>query len=199
MFNARDISGRVAEKRVWGDRQHLVPGHRRASRVNRHPQMRLTPGYPESTHCQECLIHQLSMQHEPKAPDSHRSNSPERATRRLTSPSVHACPTLHCGKTLRRPAPHASTRTLPSRAHSDARGTRPTDASHPRRQAPPPRTHVVAPTPAAHPRRTCAPRMRARPEHTRPHVYPVGPRKQGFQHMSAVRETGLSAYAVLSA
>jgi hypothetical protein len=63
----------------------------------------------------------------------------------------------------------------------------PTDAAHPRHQAQPPRTYVVAPTPAANPRRTCAPRMQTRPEHTRPRVYPVGPRKQGFLHMAAVR------------
>ena len=144
-------------------------------------------------------MYPLSTHQPSNASDGHRSNSPERATGRRTSPIVHACQTPHCGKTLRRPAPHATTRTPPSHARSCAMGTRPTDAAHPRRQAPPPRTHVVAPTPAAHPRRTCAPRMRARPEHTRPHVYPVGPRKQGFQHMSAVRETGLSAYAVLSA
>ena len=36
-----------------GGRQQPVPGHRRASRVNRHPQMRRTPGYPESMHCYE--------------------------------------------------------------------------------------------------------------------------------------------------
>jgi len=119
------------------------------------------------------LIHQLSMHHEPKAPDGHQSNIPERATGRRTSPSVHACPTPHSWKTLRHPAPHEP-RTQSSRARSSARGTRPTDASHPRRQAPPPRTHVVTPTPATHPRRTCAPRMQERPEHTRPRVYPVG-------------------------
>jgi hypothetical protein len=38
-----------------GGRQRPVPGHLRASWFNRHPQMRLTPGHPESTHCQECF------------------------------------------------------------------------------------------------------------------------------------------------
>jgi hypothetical protein len=66
------------------------------------------------------------------------------------------------------------------------RGPRPTYAAHPRRQAPPPRTHVVAQTPAVHPRSTCAPIMQERPEHTRPHMHPVGLQKQGFLHMAAV-------------
>ncbi len=36
-----------------GGRQQPVPGHWWASLVNRHPQMRRTPGYPESMHCYE--------------------------------------------------------------------------------------------------------------------------------------------------
>ena len=51
----------------------------------------------------------------------------------------------------------------------------------------PPRTHVVAQTPTVHPHRTCAPRMHERLEHTRPRMYPVGPLKQAFFHMAAVR------------
>ena len=46
-----DISVRDAEKRAGGGRQQPVPGHRWSSRVNRYQQMRLTPGYPEITHC----------------------------------------------------------------------------------------------------------------------------------------------------
>ena len=70
-------------------------------------------------------------------------------------------------------------------------GTRPTHATHPRRQAPPSRTHAAAETPAAHPCRTCAPRMQERPEHTRPLMHPVCPQKQGFLHMAAcARDSG---------
>jgi hypothetical protein len=75
-------------------------------------------------------------------------------------------PTQHCGKTQRRPAPHASARTQSSRASAAVRRTRPTYTAHQRCQAPPPRTHVVAQTPAVHPRHTCAPRMQERPENT---------------------------------
>jgi hypothetical protein len=72
----------------------------------------------------------------------------------------------------------AQPRTRPSAHSSQAPallqgGTRPTHATHPRRQAPPPRTHAAAETPAAHPCRTCAPRMQERPEHTRPLMHPV--------------------------
>ena len=49
-------TARDAEKRAAGGRQLLVPGHLRASWFNRHPQMRLTPGHPESAHCQESFL-----------------------------------------------------------------------------------------------------------------------------------------------
>ncbi len=38
-----------------GGRQRQVSRHRRAGRLKRPPQMRLTPGYLESTHCQQCF------------------------------------------------------------------------------------------------------------------------------------------------
>jgi hypothetical protein len=138
-------------------------------------------------------MYPFSMHQPSNASDGHRSNIPERATGRSTSPIVHSCPTPHYGKTRSRPPP--------SHELSTARGTRPTDAAHPLRQVPSPRTHVIVPTPVAYPHRTCAPRMQARPEHTRPRVHTVGPRKQGFLNMSAVRadsgnETAASAHGM---
>ena len=46
--------------------------------------------YPFSTHQSSNTSH------------GHLSNSPERATGRRTSPSVHACPTPHCSRTFQR-------------------------------------------------------------------------------------------------
>ena len=120
------------------------------------------------------------------APDVDQCKRPERSTGRRTSPRADACPTQHCGKTQSRPAPHEPASSTTTRVRVAGRGTRPTYAAHPRHQAPPPRTHVVAQTPAVHPRRTCAPRMQERPEHTRPHMHPVGLRRQGFLHIAAV-------------
>ena len=39
-----------------GARQQPVSERRQVSRFNRHPQMRLTPGHPESAHCQESFL-----------------------------------------------------------------------------------------------------------------------------------------------
>jgi len=117
----------------------------------------------------------------------YRSKNPERPTGRRRSSSAHACSTPHCGKTQRRPAPHTTARTTPTCARTAARGTRPTYAAHQRRQAPPPRTHASAQAPTAHPRSTRTPRTQERPEHTRPGMHAVGPRKQSCLHMSAVR------------
>jgi len=117
--------------------------------------------------------------------DGHLNNIPasERTTDAAPAQvSTYARPHTAGRQTQRRPAPHVATSTLPSRVRSAARGTRPTDTDHPLLQVPPPRTHVVAPTPIPHPRRTCAPRMQARPEHTRPHAPSRSP------------ETGFSAY-----
>ena len=127
--------------------------------------------------------HPLPTQQQPDASDGPRGNSPERATGRRTSPIVHAYRTPHRGKTPRHPAPHASTRTPTRHARPAAIGTRPTEAAHARRHAPPPCTHAVAPTPAAHPRRTSATRMQARPEYARRCGRPW-----------PVQETRLSAY-----
>jgi len=107
---------------------------------------------------------------EQDASDGPLGNSPERATGRRTSPSEHACPTPHNGKTPRRPAPCTPTRTQPPPVRRTVSRTRPTHAAQPRRQAPTPRTHVVAPAPAAHARRTSAPRAQARPGHARPRM-----------------------------
>ena len=134
-------------------------------------------------------VRNLSAEHPPPTQQPRHSsdcdwrNSPERVTGRCTSPSVHACPTPHCGKTQRRPAPHASARTQSSRARGAARGTRPTSGSPCRHRLPAPMSLPRLP-PCT---RTCAPRMQERPEHTRPRMHPVGPRKQGFLHMAAVR------------
>jgi hypothetical protein len=65
-------TARDAEKRAAGGRQLLVPGHLRASWFNRHPQMRLTPGHPESTHCQECFRNPPSL-HAPAVQDLRQS------------------------------------------------------------------------------------------------------------------------------
>jgi len=74
----------------------------------------------------------------------------------------------------------ASTHVRPrTRARSAARGT---DDTHPRRQAPPPRTHVVAPTPSAHPRRTFTPHAGTARAHTSSRVPSRSP------------ETGFIAY-----
>ena len=95
--------------------------------------------------------------------------------------------TPHCGKTQRRPASHATARTMSTLDCADSSGTRPTYAAYPLRYAPPPRTHAAPQVPAAHPRRTRAPRTHERPEHTRPFIHPLSPRKQAFLHVSAVR------------
>ena len=150
--------------------------------------MRVTPGYPESTHCQERFrnppfLHAAVVCTQSNASDSHQSNIPERATGRRTSPIVHAYPTPHSGKTQCLPALHASTRTPPSHTRPVAIGTRLTDAAHPRCHAPTPCTHAVAPTPAAHQRRTSTPRMQARPEYARPR-----------RHAVRTQETRFSAY-----
>ncbi len=124
------------------------------------------------------------------APDGDRRKSPERATGHRTSPSAHACPTPHCGKTPSHPAPHTSARTPTSRVRAAARGTRPTHAAHPLRQAPPPRTHAAAQTPAAHPRRTCAPCTQERPEHTRPYAPSRSPETRFSAYVSRARNSG---------
>jgi hypothetical protein len=105
------------------------------------------------------------MQHESKAPDCHQSNIPERATGRRTSPSVHACPTPHRGKTPSRPAHHSPMRSLPPQVRPAASSTRPTASAYPRCQAPPPGTQGFAWTPDARPRRMSAPCTQARAEH----------------------------------
>ena len=142
MYEAGNSQGR--REACGGGRQRPVPEHRQASRFNRHPQMSLTPDHPESTHCQERFRNPtVFTQQEPKAPDGHRSNSPERATRRLTSPSVHAYPTPYRCQTLSRPALHTPSRTPRGHRRCAASSTRPTDAAHPRRQAPnPPRPRL---------------------------------------------------------
>jgi len=139
--NARNISPRGVDNSAGGGgRQRSVPGHRRASLLDRHQQMRVTPGYPESTHCQERFrnppfLHAAVVCTQSNASDGHQSNIPERATGRRTSPIVHAYPTPHRGKTPCRPALHASTRTPTSYVCRIANRTRPTDASHPWSQA----------------------------------------------------------------
>ena len=97
-----------------GGRQQPVPGHQRASRVNRHPQMCLTLNHPESTHCQERFrnppaTHAVGAQ-DHNTPDGHLNNRPERATGHRTSPSTHACTTPHHGHSPGRSVRHATTR-----------------------------------------------------------------------------------------
>ena len=74
---------------------------------------------------------------------------------------------------------------MPTLARADSSGTRPTHAAHQRSYAPPPRTHAAAQALATHPRSTRAPRTQERPEHTRPGMHPLSPRKQAFLHMRA--------------
>jgi hypothetical protein len=196
-----------AQRSVRGAKQRPVSGHQRAGRLNRPPQMRLTPGYPESTHCQQCLRNPpVPHAERSNASDGPRGNSPERATRRRTSPSAHACPTPHSGKTPRRPAPCTPTRTPPLPVRLAASGTRPTHPTQPRRQAPTPRTHVVAPAPDAHARRTSAPRAQARPGHARlrmrtrqPPVFRVWPpcaRHSGNKSAASAHGIGSGGLAV---
>ena len=90
---------------------------------------------------------------------------------RSTSPNVHAHPTPHQWNSPRHPALHTPTCTPPSHVRRVASRTRPTDAAHPRSQAPTPRTHTVAPAPAAHARRTSAPRMQAPSKYTDPRMF----------------------------
>ena len=160
MNKAGPGTSRSAEKRAGGAgncRSYL-----RASWFNRHPQMRLTPAQPESTHCQERFLNPPAlMHHEPEAPDGHWSNIPERDTGRHTNPNVHACPTPHCGKTLRRAGP-------PSQSRPIASSTRPTASAYPLCQAPPSGTQGVAATPAARPRRLSTPCTQSRAEHVCP-------------------------------
>jgi hypothetical protein len=66
----------------------------------------------------------------------------------------------------------------------------PTASAYPWCQTSPPGTKVVAPTPVARPRRMSAPRTQTRAEHVFPAYMRVRPRKQGFLHMSTVRDSG---------
>jgi len=63
------------------------------------------------------------------------------------------------------------TRTPFPHARPAASRTPPTDAAHPRRQAPTPRTHVVAPAPAVDACRMIAPRVQARTKNTHRRMY----------------------------
>ena len=114
-----------------------------------------------------------------KAPKEPPDAAPDQAPTHTSTP--------HCGKTPRRPAPHAPARTTPTPARAASSGTRPTHAAHPRRHAPLPRTHAALQAPAAHPRRTRAPRTQERSEHTRPGVHALSSRKQAFLHTAAAR------------
>ena len=72
-------------------------------------------------------------------------------------------------------------------ACANSSGTLPTYVAYQQRHAPPPRTHAVPQAPVENPCRTRAPRTQERPEHTRPGMHPLSPRKQAFLHVAAVR------------
>jgi len=160
------VGNRQGRRRACGvGRQRPVPGHGQVSLFNRHQQMRLTPDHPESMHCQERFRDPThSTQQKSKAADCH-GNSFERTTRRRTSPSVHACPAPHLGKT-QRPDRHVSTHShtaLPGvpRCEQDS-----TNGLHqPSAPGIATCTQDVVSTPAVSPRRMRAPCMQARPEH----------------------------------
>ena len=128
-----------------GGRQQPVPGHRRASRVNRHPQMRRTPGYPESMHCYEpfctesaphaAAVVRPRLRPAQKHRNSHRTlHQPKR--RRMSDPEL-------LEDTASPPARHVPVRATSTRV--GVAGKEPaaaTYAAHLRCQAPPPRTHA---------------------------------------------------------
>ncbi len=119
--------------------------------------------------------------------DGHGSSSFERATGRCTSPSVHACPAPHRGKTSRRPArrvPTHSHTTLPVIAcHPLTTATRPPSAAPPRRTMLVAVVSKLALTPATRARRVRTPRTAHTPTtHTVVGRSPiiVGPENQPF-------------------
>ena len=114
--HARQVWSNGADRRAWGagSSRSLGIGERARSIGNRR--------------CAELLatliaraVSNLSAEHWPPpqqpryGPGGDWRKSPERATRRPTSPSAHACSTPHCGKTPRRQAPHALAQSMPSR------------------------------------------------------------------------------------
>ena len=150
-----------------GGRQLPVPDRRQASRFNSHPQMRLTPDNPESTHCQERFRN-------PPATHAAGAQGPRRPPEQQPGESHR---TLHQPKRPRMPdsAQRADTAPPgPTRDHTPctpptcdpSQAGRPTVSAHPRCQAPPPGTQGVAPTPAARPCSMSAPCTQARAEHT---------------------------------
>jgi hypothetical protein len=107
-LHTRQVRSNCADRRAWGagNSLSLGIGERARSIGNRR--------------CDELLatliaraVSSLSAEHRPPpqqpryGPDGDRRKNPERATRRPTSPSDHACPTPHYWKTPRRPASHA--------------------------------------------------------------------------------------------
>jgi len=189
--NVRHTSSRGAQRRAGGAGNSLFLGiDERAWSI----------GIPR---CAELLVilrvrivRNLSAEYPPPmhqplyASDGDQRKSPERATGRRTNPSADACPTPHCGKTQRRPAPHVPARATTTRVRVAGRGTRPTYAVHPWCQAPPPRMHAAAQTPAGYPRRTCAPRTQERPEHTStPHAPSRSPETRFSAHGRRARAT----------
>jgi hypothetical protein len=97
----------------------------RASWFNRHPQICLTPGHPESTHCQ---------------------------TRPRDPHAIHVYPAPHRRKTPHSPSRHVSTHShtsLPDMSPSVDTRTRPIGDSHQRRQTLSPVTQDLVSTPDA--------------------------------------------------
>jgi len=143
---------------VWGG-QGLVLWHQQTSWFNSHPQMRLTSGHPESTHCQTHLRDPNTLH---PSTDGHGSNSFERATGRCTSPRVHACQVPHSGKTTCRQArrvPTHSHTTIPViTCHPLTTSTRPPSAAPPRRTMSIPVVSKLELTPATRARRVRTPR-----------------------------------------
>ena len=176
-----------------GGRQRPVPGRRPVSRVNRHLQMRLTPGHPESTHCQE-RFRNPPASHEVGAQDP-------RWTPPVQTRKIHQTP--HQPKRPRMPDSAQRADTVPTGPPRDHATTHPPAAP---RRVPSRTTNCLRPpavpdTASRHPGRLCDFRRPLAPHectlhagtgrvHTVicPHVH-AGPRllKQDILYMAAVR------------
>jgi hypothetical protein len=113
-----------------GGRQRPVPGRRPVSRVNRHLQMRLTPGHPESTHCQE-RFRNPPASHEVGAQDP-------RWTPPVQTRKIHQTPHQPKRPRMHDSAPRADTAPLgPPRAHATAHPLAATRPEHDDQRSPP--------------------------------------------------------------
>ena len=127
-----------------GGRQQQVPGHRRASPANMHPQAHRTPGYPGSMHCEK-PFHTAS--------DPHVAATARPRRRPAQKPrNSHRTPHQLKRRRMPDPAPREDTASpgpLRARQRNERarprrpKGARPTYAAHPWCQAPPSCTHAA--------------------------------------------------------